>query len=129
METVTAQLLYEVAGPRYLNPDVVARLDTVELEAVGPDRVRITGITGEPAPATTKVAATVVAGYRNAVTFVIPGLDVEAKAAVALAALWRRVGPPESFGSVDVRLARHRPAGSAVRGRLPRHPEGDGHRP
>ena len=106
VETVTAQLLYEVAGPRYLNPDVVARLDTVELEAVGPDRVRITGITGEPAPATTKVAATVVAGYRNAVTFVIPGLDVEAKAAVALAALWRRVGPPESFGSVDVRLAR-----------------------
>ena len=106
VETVTAQLLYEVAGPRYLNPDVVARLDTVELEPAGPDRVRISGVLGEPAPATTKVAATVVAGYRNAVTFVIPGLDVEAKAAVALAALWRRVGPPESFGSVDVRLAR-----------------------
>jgi hypothetical protein len=106
VETVTAQLLYEVAGPRYLNPDVVARLDTVELEPAGPDRVRISRALGEPPPPTTKVAATVVAGYRNTVTFVISGLDVEAKAAVALAALWKRVGPPESFGSVDVRLAR-----------------------
>ena len=106
VETVTAQLLYEVGGPRYLNPDVVARLDTVQLADAGPDRVRISGAVGEPPPATTKVAATVVAGYRNSVTFVIPGLDVEAKAAVALAALWRRVGPPDSFQSVDVRLVR-----------------------
>jgi Acyclic terpene utilisation family protein AtuA len=106
VETITAQLLYEVAGPRYLNPDVVARLDTVELADAGPDRVRISGAVGEPPPATTRVAATAVAGYRNSVTFVIPGLDVEAKAAVALAALWRRVGPPDSFQSVDVRLVR-----------------------
>ena len=106
VETVTAQLLYEVGGPRYLNPDVVARLDTVELTDDGPDRVRISGVAGEPAPLTTKVAATAVAGFRNAVTFVIPGLDVEAKAAVALEALWTRVGAPDTFGSVDVRLMR-----------------------
>ena len=41
VETVTAQLLYEVDGPRYLTPDVVARLDTMRLEAAGPDRVRL----------------------------------------------------------------------------------------
>src|SRR5262249_8898553 len=29
--TVTAQLLYEIGGPRYLNPDVVARFDTISL--------------------------------------------------------------------------------------------------
>ena len=29
--TVTAQLLYEIGGPAYLNPDVVARFDTVRL--------------------------------------------------------------------------------------------------
>ena len=39
--TVTAQLLYEIGGPRYLNPDVTARFDTIALEQVGPDRVRI----------------------------------------------------------------------------------------
>src|SRR6185369_197324 len=39
--TVTAQLLYEIEGPRYGNPDVVARFDTVALADDGPDRVRI----------------------------------------------------------------------------------------
>ena len=33
--TVTAQLLYEIGGPRYLNPDVVARFDTIQLDAGG----------------------------------------------------------------------------------------------
>ena len=50
--TVTAQLLYEISGPRYANPDVVARLDTVNLIQEGPDRVRVSGVRGEPAPPT-----------------------------------------------------------------------------
>ena len=50
--TVTAQLLYEVAGPRYPGPDVTLRLDTVRLVRDGPDRVRIAGAAGEPPPAT-----------------------------------------------------------------------------
>ena len=29
--TVTAQLLYEIGGPRYLSPDAVARFDTIRL--------------------------------------------------------------------------------------------------
>ena len=29
--TVTAQLLYEIGGPRYLSPDAVARFDTIQL--------------------------------------------------------------------------------------------------
>lgn len=105
-ETVTAQLLYEVGGPRYLNPDVVARLDSVVLTQSGSDRVTVSGVIGEPAPATTKVAATATGGFRNAVTFVLAGLDVEAKAAVALEALWARVGPPETFAEVEVHLSR-----------------------
>ena len=49
--TVTAQLLYEIAGPRYPNTDVVARFDTIALEQEGPDRVRVRA-PGLPAPPT-----------------------------------------------------------------------------
>ena len=44
--TVTAQLLYEVGGPRYHNPDVTARLDSIRLSQDGPDRVAVTGVRG-----------------------------------------------------------------------------------
>src|SRR5439155_750085 len=53
--TVTAQLLYEIQGLRYLNPDATARFDSIRLEQVGADRVRVSGIRGEPPPPTTKV--------------------------------------------------------------------------
>ncbi|MFB7585957.1 acyclic terpene utilization AtuA family protein [Streptomyces sp. NPDC056169] len=78
--TVTAQLLYETAGARYPGPDVTARLDTVRLTQVGPDRVRIHGVTGEAPPLTLKVGLNRLGGFRNEVVFVLTGLDVEAKA-------------------------------------------------
>ena len=78
--TVTAQLLYEIGGPRYAGPDVTARFDTVELAAVGRDRVRISGVRGEAPPPTLKVGCTSVGGYRNQVEFLLTGLDIEAKA-------------------------------------------------
>ena len=83
--TVTAQLLYEIGGPRYLGPDVTARFDTIELapDAGGPDRVRISGVRGEAPPPTLKVGRTSVGGYRNQVEFVLTGLGIEAKAALA----------------------------------------------
>ncbi|MGB8387045.1 acyclic terpene utilization AtuA family protein [Mycobacterium sp.] len=80
VDTVTAQLLYEITGARYANPDVTARMDTVELSADGPDRVRIAGVLGEPPPPTCKVSLNSIGGFRNAMTFVLTGLDIEAKA-------------------------------------------------
>ena len=80
VDTVTAQLLYEITGARYANPDVTARMDTVELSADGPDRVRISGVVGEPPPPTCKVSLNSIGGFRNAMTFVLTGLDIEAKA-------------------------------------------------
>ncbi len=82
VETVTAQLLYEIAGLRYANPEVTARFDTIELSADGPDRVRISGVRGEPPPPATKVCLNTLGGFRNEMTFVLTGLDIEAKAAL-----------------------------------------------
>jgi len=81
--TVTAQLLYEIGGPRYLNADVTARMDTISLAGDGPDRVRISGVRGEPPPPTTKVSVTTLGGFRNRATFVLTGLDIPEKAELA----------------------------------------------
>ncbi len=86
--TVTAQLLYEIGGPRYLSPDAVARFDTIELSQEGPDRVRIAGVRGEPPPATLKVTANLDAGWRNSMTLALTGAQVPQKARFAAAAVW-----------------------------------------
>jgi hypothetical protein len=78
--TVTAQLLYEITGARYANPDATARFDTIAVTDDGPDRVRISGVRGEPPPPTLKVSLNSIGGYRNAATFVLTGLDIDAKA-------------------------------------------------
>ena len=78
--TVTAQLLYEIGPPVYLNPDVSADFATIQLTQEGPDRVRISGVQGQPPPATTKVCLNLVGGFRNSMTFLLTGLDIEAKA-------------------------------------------------
>ncbi len=95
--TVTAQLLYEIGGPRYLGPDVVARFDSIALQQVGPDRVSVSGVRGEPPPGTIKVGLNHLAGFREEVTFVLTGLDVEAKRELVLSQLpgdvqWSMVG-------------------------------------
>ncbi|MEH3130163.1 MAG: DUF1446 domain-containing protein [Mycolicibacterium neoaurum] len=80
--TVTAQLLYEITGARYANPDVTLRMDSVMLHQDGPDRVRVSGVRGEAPPPTLKVSLNSIGGFRNATTFVLTGLDIEAKAAL-----------------------------------------------
>ena len=79
--TVTAQLLYEIGGARYAGPDVTTRFDSIRLADDGPDRVRISGVRGEPPPSTLKVGLNTLGGFRNEVTFVLTGLDIEEKAA------------------------------------------------
>jgi hypothetical protein len=81
--TITAQLLYEIGGPAYANPDVVARFDSITLSQVGPDRVGVGPVRGEPAPDRLKVSMNYLGGFRNTMTIVLTGLDVEAKADLA----------------------------------------------
>ncbi len=86
--TVTAQLLYEIGGPRYLSPDAVARFDTIELAQEGTDRVRIAPVRGEPPPATLKVTANLDAGWRNSMTLALTGAQVAEKARFAAETVW-----------------------------------------
>jgi len=109
--TVTAQLLYEIGSPRYLNPDATARFDTIRLSQAGPDRVRLTGVRGEPPPADLKVAMNYAGGYRNSMILAIEGLDVPAKAALAEETIWARVdGGKAAFEAADVDLVGSDPA-------------------
>jgi hypothetical protein len=103
--TVTAQLLYEIDQPAYINPDVVARFDTIELEQQGANRVRMSGVRGEPAPPTAKVCLNYLGGYRNQATFVLTGLDIEQKAALVERTL-RSATDTSTFDAFDIDLAR-----------------------
>ncbi len=105
--TVTSQLLYEIGSPAYLGPDVTARFDTIRLEQVGPDRVRISGVRGEPPPDTLKVTVNELGGYRNGFSVALTGLDVEAKARFAQAAFWDACPyEPDDFARVVSRVVR-----------------------
>jgi hypothetical protein len=103
--TVTAQLLYEIGGPRYLNPDVTTRFDTIRLAQEGPDRVRIDGVRGEPPTDRSKVCINTLGGFRNRATFVLTGLDVEAKADLVRRQLGQRLDLA-AIDEVDWRLTR-----------------------
>jgi catechol 2,3-dioxygenase-like lactoylglutathione lyase family enzyme len=92
VDTVKAQLLYEIGGARYLGPDVTSRFDTIELADAGPDRVAITGTRGEAPPDTVKVCVNTLDGFRNSMTFVLCGLDIDDKAALARRQLTDAVG-------------------------------------
>jgi hypothetical protein len=107
VDTVTAQLLYEIQGTDYLNPDATVRLNSVRLEQLDEDRVRVHDVRGLPGPETAKVAVNYLGGWRNSMTFVLTGLDIEAKAALAERTLWSLLPEgKDTFATVDVQLRR-----------------------
>ncbi|KAL2414734.1 hypothetical protein ABEF95_000697 [Exophiala dermatitidis] len=83
-ETVTAQILYEIQGHLYLNPDVVADLSQIraETEPNSENRVRVSGITGLTPPSTTKVMFAAPGGFQAEATFFMNGLDIDSKASM-----------------------------------------------
>jgi hypothetical protein len=122
--TVTAQLLYEIGAPQYANPDVVSHFDTIRVEQQAPDRVRISGTRGTPGPTTTKVCINLEGGFRNRVSFVLTGLDQQAKADWAADALFARLGGRERFDAVEERFVAADPTAAgqeASSGRLHVH--------
>jgi acyclic terpene utilization AtuA family protein len=101
-DTVKAQLLYEIGEPAYLNPDVVAHLDTAEVTDLGDDRVEIRGVRGSAPPPTTKVAITAVGGWHNSMLLALTGRDVDAKAALVERSVRRYVASVEGIDAVAV---------------------------
>jgi hypothetical protein len=60
--TVKEHLVYEIGDPsRYLMPDGISDFTSLTVEQVGPDRVRISGVRGQPAPQQLKM----VIGYSD----------------------------------------------------------------
>ena len=105
--TVTAQLLYEIAGPEYLNPDVTARFDTIHLTEVDKNRVQISGVRGVPPPPTHKVCMNYAGGLRMNFSLKLTGLDIEEKAALAERTIWSAIpGGKNGFEEARVQLIR-----------------------
>ncbi|WP_051217998.1 acyclic terpene utilization AtuA family protein [Nocardioides insulae] len=81
-DTVTAQLVYEIQGPRYLNPDVTVLIDSIQLTQEGPDRVRMSGIQGAPPPPSAKVALFAPIGFHTVAMAFVTAPNVEEKVAL-----------------------------------------------
>ncbi len=104
--TATAQLLYEIRQPAYLTPDVKVRFDTINIKQEDTDRVLLDGIKGEPPTDSAKVCINNLYGYRNTMTAVITGLDIEKKAKIVEDTLFHNLGGKDQFSFVDVQLIR-----------------------
>jgi hypothetical protein len=98
VDTVTAQLLYEVGAAAYRNPDVTADLSSVAFAQVGPDRVQVTGARGYAPGRFTKLSLGYEGGFRNTITVGITGAHVAEKVEWLRREVIKAVGAPETFG-------------------------------
>ncbi len=97
VHTVSEQLLYEMGAPGYLSPDCVARFDSIQLTQEGPDRVRVSGVTGGPPPEKLKVAISVADGYRSVGRLLVSGPNTLEKARRAADLIWNLAGGTGNF--------------------------------
>ncbi|MCP4746018.1 MAG: DUF1446 domain-containing protein [Desulfobacteraceae bacterium] len=104
--TVTAQLMYEIRQPQYLTPDVTVHFESVNLSQQAPDRVFVSAVKGSPPPETAKVCINVMAGYRNTMTVILTGLDIEEKARIVKNCLFNALGGKQRCKDTSVQLIR-----------------------
>ena len=104
--TVTAQLLYEIGAPAYLNPDVIGHFDTLNITETGENRVRVSGCRGSTPPPSHKVCINTMGGYRNGMEILLTGLDIEEKAKLFSNTLFNSVGGRAQFDDVSEQVIR-----------------------
>ena len=104
--TVTAQLLYEISSPSYINPDVVSHFDALKIKQISKDRVYVSGCKGSSPPNKHKVCINLAGGYRNGIDLILTGMDIKEKSEAFLDALFNSVGGREQFDEVSVNLHR-----------------------
>jgi len=85
---------------------VVAHFDTLKVEQVGDDRVRVSGCRGSSPPPTHKVCFNTVGPCKQSMEVLLTGLDIEKKAEVYLDSVFHNLGGKEQFDDVDVQLIR-----------------------
>ncbi len=91
LATVKEQMLYEVHDPaNYITPDVVVDFTQAKLEQVGPDRVRVTGLTGKPRTPTLKVSMGCTEGFIGEDMFFYAGPGALRRAQLAKTILTER---------------------------------------
>ncbi len=101
--TVTEQLLYEIHDPAaYLTPDVTLDLTGVTVAEEGPNRVRVAGARGHPAPETLKATVSLAGGFLGEGEITYAGPNAQARARLAAEALERRLASNSVRARIDI---------------------------
>ncbi len=104
VDTVREQLVYEMGTPSYVAPDCVAHFDSIHLEQEGPDRVRVSGVRGEPAPEKLKVSVSFAHGFRIFGRMMVSGPDSLEKAARAAEVFWKLAGGRDLYDETETQF-------------------------
>jgi hypothetical protein len=102
--TVTEQILYEIHDPAaYLTPDVTLDLTGVTVAEEGPDRVRVAGARGRPAPETLKATVSLSGGFLGEGEITYAGPNAQARARLAAETLHKRLARANTVRSrIDI---------------------------
>lgn len=93
VDTVREQLFYEMGDPKaYLTPDVVADFSSIQLQAIGPDRVQVSHVKGFEPTTLYKVSMAYTDGFKCVGEIAISGPDARRKAETFAEILWERAG-------------------------------------
>ena len=92
IDTVSEQIVYEMGDPKnYISPDVCVDFTTIELEEVGKDRVKVSGIKGLPSTDSYKVSLSYLNGYKASGILTISGPQAYEKAQKCAEIVWQRL--------------------------------------
>ena len=82
-QSVIEQIVYEIGDPAaYITPDVVVDFTSLEVAALGDDRVAVRGATGNPRPEMLKVSLAYTDGYQASGQLLVYGRDCIVKARI-----------------------------------------------